>query len=893
MTAHLAADLNLIRRGAGLSYRQLARVTGCPASTLNDALAGRRFPRLDTVLAIVRACGGDEGQWRERWLRADARRTGSAGKPPAAFGTSAPAGDPSAVRAAPVRDLPVPVELPHAVRGFAGRGDELAQLRALRASNRYPHAPVICLIDGMAGVGKTALALHWAHEVAAEFPDGQLFLGLRGHDPHCDTVSATEALDQLLRSLGAAPERIPADPARLYRTLSAGKRLLVVLDDAVSSEQVRPLLPGSPGCLVIVTSRWKLAGLVAGEGADRLQLGPLPPAQSRALLVQALGRERIELDPAGADALAAACGHLPLALRIAAAHLITSRYQRIADLVARLSDGDLLTDLRTDGDDHSGLRLAFDLSYRALGDAARRLFRLLGLIPGADFTADAATALAGTDGTQLDMLGDAHLVDQPIPGRYRLHDLLRRYAEERAVAELAPAEREAAVRRLAHWYLRTADAAARTLYPESLRLAYTQDLATAPATGFTAADEALAWLDAELANLVATVQYTAAQGPHAVAWLLADTLRGYFNLRLHRREWYATATAGLLAAEHCDDRRARAAMRHSLGLAHSRLGSNADAVTQFGHALAEYRELDDAEGAATVLICIGGAYRQLGRVDRAAPALQESLALCQRVQLPVRAAACLGDLGEVYRDQGRLVEALRCQRQAIELFRRLASPRGEALATLALGSAHHQLGELDEALRYQSRALAILRTIGSRDGEAYALLSLAEVHRDLGADEQAGRHAAAALALADDLGDDALTVEARLAAAAVLPATVAAGEAATHCRSALRLARRARYRHGEVKALAGLASAELRLGRPDRALRHCDRALALARRAGYRLVEARVLALTAEARRQSATVDRLPSATVDRLQSTTGARRPEATNATLGSSTRQPSSDGR
>ncbi len=870
--ARLAAELDLLRRAAGFSYRQLGRRTGCPASTLNDALNGRRFPRLDTVLAIARACGAGESAWRERWMAADPRRPPGSGADPAAVAGPPAAVPPAAPAGSPV---PTPAELPHAARGFAGREDVLDRMRALGARAYTAHAPTILLIDGMAGVGKTALALQWAHQNAVGFPDGQFFVDLCGHHSRRQPVSAADALDQLLRSLGAPPGRVPSDAsesARLYRSMLAGKRALIVVDDASAAEQVRPLLPASGGCVVIVTSRRRLAGLVALDGAQPLTLGALRPAESRALLVHVLGSDRVDRERDAAEELARTCGHLPLALRIAAAHLTTGSYDRIADLVDQLANGDPLVALDTEGDDDpTGVRLAFDLSYRRLNDDARRLFRRLGLVPGADVTAGMAAVLVGAGGPavrrQLDTLHAAHLIDQRVPGRYHLHDLLRRYAAERATAEETPADRTAALCRLLDRYLRLADTAARRLYPDSLRLPLAATAGPAgahvPPPALASEEEALTWLDTELPNLAAGVRHAARHGPYPIAWLTADALRGFFNLRLRGREWFDVANAGLDAARRDGDRPAMAAMRHSLGLAHTRLGDADAAVDHYCRALDLYRELGNAEGLAAVLICLGGAYRTRGQIGKAADAFQQALSVCRRNGLEARAAACLGDLGEMYRDQGRLAEALGCQQQALAVFRRIAIPRGEALALLAMGIAHYGLGQPDEATTCYTEALAELRAIGSRDGEAYALLCLAEVYAEAGRPDAAASHADAALALATDIGDGTLRSEAHLAMAAVrraptvsdLPVSDLPGarlrEAGRHFDSALRFARGATYHHGEVRALVGLAGVETGLGRYDDALARCERGLALSRSHGYRLLEGQLLHTMAAAQHRA------------------------------------------
>jgi len=823
-------DLNEIRRRAGLSYRQLSRRAGCPVSTLNDALRGRRFPRLDTVLAVARACGEDETRWRHRWLEAE----GGAGIRP----TRATRGV-------------VPAELPHPGGLFAGRRAELAALTQFTVDGPAGGAPVIVAVDGMAGVGKTALALRWAHGVADRYPDGQLYLDLRGHHLHWPPMSPEEALERLLHSFGAAPHRAQADSddlARQYRSLVAGKRLLIVLDDAESASQVRPLLPANPGSVVIVTSRRRLTGLVARDGARRLRLDVFSRDDGYTLLKLMLGGARVDREPEAAAALARVCGHLPLALRVAAASLETGRRLDLTGLVDDLLADDGLASFAAGEDEQTGVRIAFDLSYRTVADSARRLFRLLGLVPGPDITAEASAALGDVPVPaavrDLDALTAAHLVDQHVPGRYRLHDLLRRYAAERAAEEESDSERGAAEHRLIDWYVGEAHAAAAQVHPHSLRLP--------PSTGRhrpAPRDNAagLAWLEAERFTLTAAVQLAARSDAYPLAWELADVLRGFFNLRVYRHEWFTTARAGLVAAERGRDRRAAAAMHHNLGLAHSRLGSYRQAETHFSEAIQHYERLRHPAGRAGVLVCRGGAFWQLGDLSRAADDLLEALAVAEAHGLRACAAAALGDLGEVYRALGDLGQAVEKQQQAIEVFRELGVPRGEAIGLLALGAAHRDLGEPDRAREFETRALAMFREIGSRDGEAYALLHLALAHDGATRDEAEGQ-ATRALALSEEIGDESLIVEAHHALADVLRHQGRTAEAVHHLQVALRIAGPAEYRGGQVKALVGLAVCSVELHRRRDALAYGRRAVTLSRAGGYRLVEGQALALLAAVR---------------------------------------------
>ncbi|MFJ6152723.1 AfsR/SARP family transcriptional regulator [Micromonospora profundi] len=351
-----------------------------------------------------------------------------------------------------VRSVAVPHELPADVALFTGQRRALAELDLLLPEAGAP--AVSAAIAGSAGVGKTALAVHWAHQVAHRFPDGQLFINLHGYAPE-PPLRPTAALGVLLRSLGVRPEEVPVDVAgasAMYRSLTAGKRLLVVLDNARSAEDVRPLLPGGPGCLVLITSRDRLAGLAAREGVRRLTLGVLTPDDAGTLLARLLGEDHARAEPEAIGELASLCAYLPLALRIAVASLAHRPYRRVADLVAELRTEDRLAALAADDDDEAAIQVAFDLSYETVPPAAQRLFRLLGLAPGEDFSTATAAALSGTAPAEaellLERLAAAHLIEEHAPGRFAFHDLLRRYAHDRAMRQHSAHQRRAALGRL-------------------------------------------------------------------------------------------------------------------------------------------------------------------------------------------------------------------------------------------------------------------------------------------------------------------------------------------------------------------------------------------------------------------------------------------------------------
>ena len=492
---------------------------------------------------------------------------------------SVPSSVPAIARGAAGCGPPVPAQLPSAVAGFAGRDSDLAELDALLA-RQAPGGPVV-VITGMAGVGKTALAVHWAHRHRDDFPDGQLYVNLAGYAP-APPLPPERALAGFLRALGVPAERIPPESdeaAALYRSLLADRRVLVVLDNARGPDQVRPLLPGGAGCLTVITSRDRLAGLAVREGARLLPLGVLRPDEALAVLAAVLGADRVGADPDAAADVAELCACLPLALRIAAAHLTRHARQPLGGLAAELREGNRLSVLSVAGDEQSAVRASFDLSYAALRPAARRTFLLAGLSPGGDLSARAAAALAAVPvETAREVLADlteAHLMDEDVPGRFGMHDLLRLYAGDRARAELGAPEsgsgHRTAVRLLpAGDDRRRAGALPQHAAAAAARAARGRDGDADGDAGiaFAGHADALDWLETERANLVTTVTWAAGHGPREAAWLIADAMRGYFWMRRYAADWLAVAEAGLAAAGgQADDGEPRAMAAAHISLA--------------------------------------------------------------------------------------------------------------------------------------------------------------------------------------------------------------------------------------------------------------------------------------------------------------------------------------
>jgi DNA-binding SARP family transcriptional activator/tetratricopeptide (TPR) repeat protein len=758
-----------------------------------------------------------------------------------------PAIDPAAE--APRAASAAPVQLPADVPGFTGRADHLRRLDELipGRAGRVANAMIISAIAGMGGVGKTALAVHWGHRVRRHFPDGLLYIDLRGFSVDAP-VRPVDALTHLLRSLGEPAERIPADvqtAAGRYRSLMADRQALVVLDNAANADQVRPLLPASSGCLVLVTSRDRLTGLIARDGAGSLSLDVLTPEEAHTLLATILGPDRVAAEPAAAADLARICSHLPLALRVAAANLTSHPWPSIADYVAALS-GDRLSALDVEGDEQTGVRRAFDLSYQTLHPDTQRIFRLLGLIPGPDVTVEAAAALAGTTAAharrQLDRLVTVHLINQSMLGRYTCHDLLRDYAADRARADDSGADREAALRRLHDWYLHGADRAARVLYGEMMRLPMPALDVPTPAV---MADEAaaLAWLDAERANLVAAIRHAAEHGPRSVAWLLADAMRGYFWLRMHIADWQHVAETALSAAEAGGDLRAQAAAHFSLGDSHYRQGRFEPAIERYEAALTLAERTGWAQCEIAAIGNLGVMYRDSGRVRQAVEYLDRGLKLCRANGWQHGEAVILDALGRAYLQLGRLVKASECCAAALTINRAIGSRLGEAAALGDLGEVLYTQGRLDEAVEHLTEAQTLYQELGDRTLQAVILRVLAAVRGDRGATGEAAELGQAALALAREVGERRVEAEILSTLGVLAHHDGRHRDAVAHHERALELTRATGDRYPEAEALIGLATEHLCLGHHDQADGHARRARAIAREAEYRLLEQRAQAI--------------------------------------------------
>jgi DNA-binding SARP family transcriptional activator/tetratricopeptide (TPR) repeat protein len=704
------------------------------------------------------------------------------------------------------RERPGPAQLPGDVHAFTGRAEELAELDRMLAATvttagDAARAMVISVVSGTAGVGKTALAMHWAHRVRDSFPDGQLYVNLRGYDPDLP-MSSADALAGFLRALGMADRDIPADVderAAAYRSLLEGRRLLVVLDNAATVEQVRGLLPGSSSCVVVVTSRDSLAGLVVRYGARRLDLDTLPAGDAVALLRALIG-ERVDAEPDAAMSLAGQCARLPLALRIAAELAATSPVALLRDLVGELADGQRrLRLLGAGGDPRSEVRSVLSWSYQHLPAAAARSFRLLGLHPGPDLDPYAAAALTGTTPEQarslLSLLTRAHLIQLARHGRYNMHDLLRAYARSLiAEAKHGTEERQAALTRLLDYYLTATAAAMEALAPteQNRRPHLAAPIVPMTAPPVASPDQARTWLDAERVVLVAVTAHAAAHGWPGHATRLAATLSRYLVTGGHNTDAVAIHTHALNAARRARDRGAEAAALIDLGEVRWRLGHSWQEAARYEQALLVLRETGDRTGEARAH----------------------------------------GNLGLLAWRQGEYVQASGHYEQALAIFRDIGARAGEARALDNLGAICWRQGRYEEAAIYHRRALAVFRELGDRSGQSCALANLATVCRKQGLLEHAVHHLEQSLSRSREVGDQACEAEALCDLGEVRGQQRHYQQAADDYEQALTLFRRIGHQASQAQALNGMGNLMLATGQPGQARAQHGLALDLATRIG-------------------------------------------------------------
>jgi tetratricopeptide (TPR) repeat protein len=733
--------------------------------------------------------------------------------------------------------------------------DRSAAVAALDELMRSEHADSasgrIAVISGTPGVGKTAVALHWAHRAAARFPDGQLYLDLRGYVPG-SLVPPEEALETLLGAFGVSGPRLPTRMAArvsLYRSLLAERNVLLVLENPIDAVQVRPLIPGGSRCMTVVTSREELPGLVALQGAQVIRLKPLARADSIALLCHVLGTTDAN-DGAIAE-LARRCAHLPLALRIAASQ-IGGKDLSVANYLDQIREDDLSM-WDTPGDGDAAIRTAFDLSYGRLPADAAVLLRRLGLVPGADFTAPAAAALIGGTASEaqrlLGVLASANLVEQRAPGRYQFHDLLRLYARERAHSDDTPVERDQAERRLFDWYLHTADAAVDRVFPSMPRLTRPDIDPAVQALSFTGSDDARHWLAAERAGLVAVAEQTARGADVVALWHIADALRAVFMIRFHGTKWLSVARAALQAAVDADDAGVTVWMHLAVGAASWGTGDLDAAADQLARALDLLPVDADRPVLALSHLALGNVCRFQGRRRNAVEHLSRALEIRRDLGDRYGQASVLVHLSSLSAELAELDKARMYAEEALVI---VAAPdvdysAAESWALDILGRVCLEIGHLSEAGDYLRRALARRATGGDREGEPETRLGVAMMYRERGTFESDARRLGEALAeaekvlaIAREIGDRVPEINALNMIGSVMSLLGDTPAALRSHQDALSLAIEVDHDYGIVLAHIGLAAAYLAAEDQDQAAEHAWKASEVGERNGLRLVAGQI-----------------------------------------------------
>ncbi|HEX3753074.1 MAG TPA: BTAD domain-containing putative transcriptional regulator [Streptosporangiaceae bacterium] len=661
-----------------------------------------------------------------------------------------------------------PMQLPADIGDFTGRElhvEQLCRLLAAGHDDDNPGAVRVALVAGAGGLGKTTLAVHAAHRMRSQYPDGQLYVDLQGAGPR--PASPADVLARLLRDLGVDGAKIPGsaeERAALYRTHLNGRRILVLLDNARDAAQVRPLFPGSASCAVIVTSRSRLSDLVGG---GLVHLDVLDDTEALALFSRIVGADRAAAEPDATAELLITCAGLPLAIRICAARLAARSNWTIRSLANRLNDEHRRLDELKVGD--LAVRASFEVSFASLpesvipgGVALGHTFRTLGQWQAPSIGLSAAAALLGEPeagvADALEFLVDTHLLESPAPDQYRFHDLLRVYAAERGMADEPKEALADATCRLAEWYLHTAGSADSVVTPwrEHVSLG---PVATgiAPLT-FTSPEQALEWCEVERENLVPATRQAAAYGCHEVAWKLPVVLLGCFDLLSYRTEWLQTHLIALDSARQAGDRQGEAWVLNDLGMVDSQQGMT-EAIGYFEQALAIRRDLGDVRGEAVTVNNLADTYIRLGRVADGLDQLESAPEVQRKAGYRYGEGVALNNLGEAYLALGRTAEAVECLQQARDVFVETSAPHGEDYALHNLARAFLDLGRPEDAVECFQQALAIRRAVGDRHSQALTHMFLGRAQRQVG-DLRAARESwTSALAIFDEMGDEAQSAE--------------------------------------------------------------------------------------------------------------------------------------
>jgi tetratricopeptide (TPR) repeat protein len=654
---------------------------------------------------------------------------------------------------------PIPAQLPHDAAGFTGREPELAALESITLAEGS-RAVIISAIDGVAGIGKTALAVHFAHRVAAAFPDGQLYVNLRGFDPDQPPLPPHDVLVRFLRALGTDPPQTPTDLdelAGVYRSLLSGRRVLIVLDNAATAKQIRPLLPGRAGCLALVTSRNRLSGVVARDGAQRLTLDVLPPAEAVALLARVIGSERVAAEPDAAYALARLCGWLPLALRISGDRAAAHRHFKLADLVDELTHEHDRLDILSADEETTQVRAVFSWSYRALPSEQARAFRLLSLHAGQDISAAAAATLIGATISEtrqlLANLTGGHLLEETGRGRYQFHDLIRVYAAECAQISESESHRTAAIRRLLTWYLHTADAFSRIFNPNSRLVPLDPPEPACGPLDFTTPRLASDWAKAEFSNLISIAGQAAAIDDDPIGWQVAIALMPLFDLYRRMTDFLPVLHSALTTARRLGDRAAEARCLTCLGEAYVRADCPARTAEVCQQALVIFDEIGDLAGRWAAWHDIGLSLLELERFSEAMSCFQQALIAARQTANHRSEGLSLTGLGVVYQHLESYDAAIDLHSKALALLAETHNKWQQTWVLCNLAAAYRYQGSLGEAIDFYRQAQATSHEMGDWSGEGDTLISLGEAQRSRGQLDAALQSWRQALNIFDDFGD--------------------------------------------------------------------------------------------------------------------------------------------
>ena len=747
MRLTFGAMLRERRVAARLTQEQLAEFSGISVRTIRDLERDKvRRPHRESVDLLAKALGLGDAEHDELLRR----------------GCLAPS--PRARRRAAGDRAGVPRQLPAAVPHFTGRGAELARLADLLPEAHAGRTVVVSGLSGTGGIGKTALSLHFAHAVADQFPEGQLYVNLRGYDPAAAPLAPYAAVCAFLSALGVEGLRIPTAPdaqVALYRSLLAGKRVLIILDNARDADQVRPLLPGSSAALVLVTSRDSLVSLAAAEGARILTLDLLTLEEARALLIRRLGADVVARNGRIVDEIIELCARLPLALNIAAAHACAFPQQPLTRLLARLRDTRTRLDALGAGDATSDVRAVISTSYDSLDDKSARMLRLLGGVhPGPDISAAAAASLTGVTLGEaqeaLRNLARAHMLTEPVPGRFAFHDLLRTFAlEQCAQVEGAVARREATHRMLEH-YLQEASAADRLLLPSAG--SPIADAAASPDVTFEefgGYDDALNWCAAEVRVLSEVVKRAVDAGFDTYAWRIPIALSGFFELKGHWDLYSAMNRTALAAAEREGSLPGQALAHRRLGIVYTLRGDHQNAEDHLNHAIGLFGRIGDRTLEAASLYDLARVFEVRENPFLAMKHTERAVALSQAEKDQTGVARGLNAIAWYLVELGDPRRAVPYCEQAIELFRQTGSPANEASSIDTLGYAHHHRGDYEEATACYLRAIALFEQAEDGFNCASTLANLGDTRLAMGDLEGARTNWRQAFSAFDALGSRA------------------------------------------------------------------------------------------------------------------------------------------